>query len=79
MGALFIANPVAAASIAGARSIIPSSLLSKPVQKAISLPDYSPYGSSITNAFSQPSVLYGAAEIPSLLQSSDIEDLPYLR
>ena len=79
MGALFIANPVAAASIAGARSIIPSLLLSKPVQKAISLPDYAPYGSGIANAFSQPSVLYGAAEVPSLLKSSEIEDLPYLR
>ena len=79
MGALFIANPAAAASIAGARSIIPSLLLSKPVQKAISLPDYAPYGSGIANAFSQPSVLYGAAEVPSLLKSSEIEDLPYLR
>lgn len=79
MGALFIANPVAGASIAGARSIIPSLLLSKPVQKAISLPDYSPYGSGIANAFAQPNILYGAAEIPSLLQSSEIEDLPYLR
>lgn len=78
MGALFIANPVAAATIAGARSTVPSLLLSKPVQKAISLPDYAPYGSRLANAFSQPAVLYGTAEIPSLLQSTNPEDIPYL-
>ena len=71
-------DPTLAALYFGGRGTIPSLLMSKPAQKRMLNPNTLGLAQGLSRAGASQGLAGSAAYIPSLLQSSDIEDLPYL-
>ena len=71
-------DPTLAAIYFGGRGTIPSLLMSKPAQKRMLNPNTLGLAQGLSRAGASQGLVGSAAYIPSLLQSSDIEDLPYL-
>jgi len=74
----FLGGPLGVAGLYGAKAVTPSLLLGKKSQAALGMADFMPTGSSLLRGLANQPAVTGAAYIPSLLESSDIEDLPYL-
>lgn len=71
-------DPTLAAIYFGGRGTIPSLLMSKPAQKRMLNPNTLGLAQGLSRVGASQGLAGSAAYIPSLLQSSDIEDLPYL-
>lgn len=71
-------DPTLAAIYFGGRGTIPSLLMSKPAQRRMLNPNTLGLAQGLSRVGASQGLAGSAAYIPSLLQSSDIEDLPYL-
>jgi hypothetical protein len=71
-------DPTLAAIYFGGRGTIPSLLMSKTAQKRMLNPNTLGLAQGLSRAGASQGLVGSSAYIPSLLQSSDIEDLPYL-
>lgn len=71
-------DPTLAAIYFGGRGTIPSLLMSKPAQRIMLNPNNLGLAQGLSRFGASTGAVGSAAYIPSLLQSSDIEDLPYL-
>lgn len=71
-------DPTLAAIYFGGRGTIPSLLMSKPAQKRMLNPNTLGLAQGLSRVGASQGLVGSSAYIPSLLQSSDIEDLPYL-